>query len=61
MIVHAYYGGFVLVALLALFVLKVAAEDFGEGVGEVAYATDVDGYVVFFGGAGEGEWLVLEK
>lgn len=40
-------------------VLEVAADGFGEGFGEVADAADVHGEVVFFGGGGEGEGVVL--
>jgi hypothetical protein len=40
-------------------VLKVATNGFGKGFGEVAEAADVDGEVVFFGGAGQGEGVVL--
>jgi hypothetical protein len=50
-------------ALLALFArlgpFGVAAERFAEGFGEVADHADVHGDVVFFGGAGECEGVVL--
>jgi hypothetical protein len=37
----------------------VAAQSFAEGFGEVTDHTDVDGDVVFFGGAGERERVIL--
>lgn len=53
------FGGAVLVALFAFALFEVATEGFAEGFGEVADHADVHGDVVFFGGAGEGEGVVL--
>lgn len=52
-------GAFFALFTAILAAVEVASERFGEGFGEVADTSDVDGNIIFFGGTGERERMIL--